>query len=125
MAEDEQIPADALTAYGAREQLPELSAWMSDDMLKMLSLWRGSTFEAESEYFDLNNPERGPFVATGEEGPPGDHSYVRCSDASEDAWTQLITWRRPLSDDQAEALQEQLRRFGPQDARSAAGQAEG
>ena len=120
-----KIPADSLTAYDARDQLPELAAWMDDDMLKLLPLWRGSSFAPDTEYFDLNNPDRGPFVTTGAEARPGDHTYVSHDDAAEDAWTQLVTWRQPLSDDQAEALQEQLRRSGPESEQSAAGQARG
>ncbi len=120
-----KIPAGSLTAYDARAQLTELSAWMDDDMLKLLPLWRGTSFAAGTEYFDLDNPDRGPFVATGAEERPGDHTYVSRTDASEDAWTQLVTWRQPLSDDQAEAIQEQLRRSGPEDEQSAAGLAQG
>lgn len=125
MAGRAKIPADSLTAYDARAQLTELGAWMDDDMLKLLPLWRGATFAAGAEYFDLDNPERGPFVATGAEERPGDHTYVRRDDASEDAWTQLVTWRQPLSDDQAEALQEQSRRSSPEGEQGAAGQARG
>lgn len=125
MAGRAKIPAGSLTAYDARAQLTELSAWMDDDMLKLLPLWRGTSFAPDTEYFDLDNPDRGPFIATGAEGHPGDHPYVSRDAASEDAWTQLITWRQPLSDDQAEALQEQLRRSGPEGEQSAAGQAQG
>jgi len=120
-----KIPTDSLTAYDARAQLTELSAWMDDDMLKLLPLWRGASFAPDTEYFDLDNPDRGPFVATGTEERSGDHTYVSRDDASEDAWTQLVTWRQPLSDDQVEALQEQLRRSGPEGEQGAAGQARG
>lgn len=123
MAGRAKIPAGSLTAYDARQQLPDLAAWMSDDMLKLLPLWRGSSFAADTEYFDLDNPDRGAFVATGAEDRPGDHSYVSRAEASEDAWTQLVTWRQPLSEDQAEAIQEQLRRTEPEEETSAAGQA--
>ncbi len=112
MAGHAKIPAGSLTAYDAHAQLTELSAWMDDDMLKLLPLWRGASFSAGTEYFDLDNPDRGTFVATGAEERPGDHTCVSHTDASEDAWTQLVTWRQPLSDDQAEAIQEQIGRGG-------------
>ncbi len=102
---------DYLTAYDAREHLPELVAWMDDDSLKALTIWKGNGFMAGEEYFDLDNPERGPFVAGGDEGTPTDHTYVARSEASVRAWQRLITWRQPLSDDQAEALQAQEERF--------------
>jgi hypothetical protein len=125
MAGRAKIPAGSLTAYDARQQLPDLAAWMDDDMLKLLPLWRGSSFAADTEYFDLDNPDRGAFVATGAVERPGDHTYVSRAEASEDAWTQLVTWRQPLSDDQAEALQEQLRRWAPEGGQGAAGEALG
>src|SRR3954471_11746212 len=36
---------DCLTAYEGWEYLPELSAWMDDDMLKQVTLWHGKRFE--------------------------------------------------------------------------------
>ena len=55
---------DCLTAYDCRDRLPELSAWMTDDALKQIPIWRGNRFERGRTYFDLDNPERGPFVAS-------------------------------------------------------------
>ena len=42
-----------LTAYEAREALPELSAWMTDDDMKLLPIWRGTRFDVGAQYFDL------------------------------------------------------------------------
>ena len=55
---------DCATAYDCRDRLPELSAWMTDELLKQLPIWKRARFERGQEYFDLDNPERGPFVAT-------------------------------------------------------------
>jgi cold shock CspA family protein len=114
---------DCLTAYDCRDRLPELSAWMDDDLLKELTIWHGTRFERDEEYFDLDNPERGPFVATGAEGPPTAYTYVSRSQAGEEAWAQLITWRRPVSESQGEAIQRLADEFGTGPAQSAAGDA--
>jgi hypothetical protein len=96
------------TAYEAREHLPSLSEWMSDDDLKLLPIWKGTRLEAGQTFFDLDNPERGPFVATDDTGPTTDHTYVCRRDVPEDVWIKLITWRQPISPDQAEALSASL-----------------
>lgn len=112
---------DCLTAYEGRDQLPELASWMDDDTLKGLTIWKGNRFAADEEYFDLNNPARGAFVATGDEGTPSNYTYGARSEASESAWTRLITWKQPLSIDQAEALQAQEAMFRIPTPQSAAG----
>jgi hypothetical protein len=102
------------TAYDAREYLPALSSWMDDDLLKEIRLWKGSRFQANREYFDLDHPERGPFVATGREHRIADHTYVSRDDVLEDAWAQLITWKQPVSADQAEAIEIETEQFRPE-----------
>lgn len=114
---------DCLTAYDCRDRLPELSAWMDDDMLKQVTPWRGNRFAPDEEYFDLDHPERGPFVATGDERPT-DHTYVARNEVTEPAWAQLITWRQPISADQGDALAAQARQFAPGSPQSAAGEAQ-
>lgn len=114
---------DCLTAYECRDRLPELSAWMDDDLLKGLTIWQGARFERGEEYFDLTNPERGAFVATGDEGPPTNHTYIYRSQATEPAWAQLVTWRQPISEDQGEAIERLARDLGPGREQSAAGDA--
>jgi hypothetical protein len=106
------------SALDCRDQLPELSAWMSDDLLKQITIWKGSRFEAGKMYFDLDNPERGPFVATGDEGFPTDYTYVARDECSEEAWAQLITWRQPMSEDQARAISIETQELGTEPARS-------
>lgn len=100
------------TAYDCRDELPELAAWMGDDDLKEIIIWRGGRFERGQMYFDLDHPERGPFVATGDESPPSDHTYVRRDGVTERVWTRLITWRQPVSPGQGHALQENARDLG-------------
>jgi hypothetical protein len=95
---------DCPTAYECRDRLPELSAWMTDELLKQLPIWQGGRFERGQEYFDLDNPERGPFVATGEEAIPTDFTYVCQDEVSPAAWSMLITWRQPVSEDQGRAI---------------------
>jgi hypothetical protein len=34
------------TAYECRDRLPALSAWMDEDSLKQLPIWKGARFEA-------------------------------------------------------------------------------
>ena len=104
MAERLRDLRDCPTAYECRDRLPELSAWMTDELLKQLPIWQGGRFERGQEYFDLDNPERGPFVATGDEGPPTDHTYVCRSEVPERAWAQLITWQQPVSESQGETI---------------------
>jgi cold shock CspA family protein len=96
---------------------------MDDDDLKGLTIWRGNRFVGGEEYFDLDNPARGPFVATGDEGAPSGYTYVARGQASEGAWTRLITWQQPLSADQAGALQAQQAMFQVNTPQSAAGEA--
>ena len=93
------------TAFDAREYLPELAAWLSDDLLRQVRIFKGPRFERNRMYFDLDNPERGPFVATGDEGFIADHTYVCRDEVMEDVWSQLITWRQPISEDQAAAIE--------------------
>ena len=114
---------DCPTAYECRDRLPELSAWMSDDALKQLPIWRGPRFERNHVYFDLDNPERGAFVATGDEGVPTDWTYVRRADVPEQVWSQLVTWKQLVSEEQAEAIDETVEALGIGREQSAAGEA--
>lgn len=123
MVERNRDLRDCLTAYECRDRLSELASWMDDDTLKGLTIWKGNRFAVGEEYFDLDNPARGPFVATGDEGTPTDYTYVARGEASEEAWTRLITWKQPLSTDQAEALQAQEAMFSISTPQSAAGEA--
>jgi len=78
---------------------------MDDDSLKLLPIWQGGRFERGRTYFDLDNPERGPFDATGDEAWPSDHTYVCRTDVPEEVWAQLVTWRRPISPMQADMIE--------------------
>jgi hypothetical protein len=104
------------TAFDCRDRLPELSRWMADDLLQEIRIWQGARFEPNRTYFDLDNPERGAFVATGDEGPITDHTYACRDEVSEAAWAQLVTWGQPVSEDQAHAIaiQEQQIGIGPE-----------
>lgn len=101
-----------LTAYDCRDRLLELRAWMGDDALKQLTLWRGARLAPNEQYFDLANPGRGPFIATGDEGPVAGDAYVARREMTLRAWTQLVTWGQPVSADQGEALAAQWRELG-------------
>ena len=114
---------DCPTAYDCRDRLPALSRWMSDDDLKQVSIWRGTRFEAGQQYLDLDNPERGPFVATGDEHPPTDHTYACRAEVPERVWMRLATWDQLVSPSQAEAIDTQTRNLGIGRERSAAGPA--
>ncbi len=96
---------------------------MDDDTLKQLTLWRGPHLTPDEEYFDLTNPERGPFLATGTEGPVADRTYVARKQMTLRAWTQLITWHRPIAADQGGALAAQEHALGLEREQSAAGEA--
>jgi hypothetical protein len=104
------------TAYDARDYLPELAAWMSDDQLRQVRIWKGARFEANRMYFDLDNPERGAFVATGDESPIADHTYACRDEMMEDVWAQLVTWRQPVDRDQAAAIGATAAQFDPTQA---------
>lgn len=123
MAKGQRDLREYLTAYDARDHLPELAGWMDDDLLKQLTLWKGSRFASEDTYFDLDNPQRGAFVATGDERPIVDHTYVAHSQAGERAWIVLTTWQQPLNESQGEALAHQLGDVAPGPTQSAAGDA--
>jgi hypothetical protein len=101
------------TAFDARQYLPELAAWMSDDALRQVRIWKAARFDAGKMYFDLDNPERGPFVASGDEGPIVDHTYACRDEVMEDAWAQLVTWRQPVSADQGRAISATATAFAP------------
>ncbi|HET8628171.1 MAG TPA: hypothetical protein VFL91_12160 [Thermomicrobiales bacterium] len=111
------------TAYDCRHRLPALAAWMDDDQLKELTIWQESRLRPGEEYFDLDHPERGPFVATHGDGPPSDHTYVARSQATTRAWDQLVTWRRPISESQGESIELLDRNLGPGRERTATGEA--
>ena len=112
-----------LTAYEAREALPELSAWMTDDDMKLLPIWKGARFEAGEQYFDLDNPSRGPFVADGDEASPKDRTYVSRNEVPEHVWLKLITWGQPIDESQAQAIQGLSDQLGVGLEQSAAGEA--
>src|SRR5438094_321863 len=114
---------DCLTAYECRDRLPGLSSWMSDDELKQVTIWHGTCFEAGQEYFDLDNPSRGPFVATGDERPPTHHSYTCRAEVPERVWARLATWDQLVSVSQAQALDTQVKNLGMGREQSAAGEA--
>ena len=114
---------DCGSAYDCRERLPELSSWMDDDTLKELTIWRGTRFAAGEAYFDLDNPARGIFVATGDEAQPTHYAFVARSEVSETAWIQLQTWGQPVSESQGEALQRLEDDASPAGSQSAAGDA--
>lgn len=105
---------DCATAYDCRDRLPELASWISDDALKQLTIWRGPRFQNGELYFDLDNPERGPFVATGDEQPPKDWTYVCQSEVPPEVWVQLTTWRQPVSQGQGDSLATQIEHSGTQ-----------
>lgn len=103
---------DCLTAYDCRDRLPELAAWMSEDDLKQVTIWQGPRFQRGQMYFDLDNPERGAFVATGEEQPPKDWTYVAEQDIPREVWMKLITWRQPISESQGDSLAATMKKTG-------------
>jgi|SRR5947209_7391785 len=111
------------TAFDCREHLPDLAAWMSDDALKALRLWKGRRFEADQVYFDLNDPDRGAFAATGDQGPPTNGVFVCRADVPEQYWAQLITWRQPVGVRQGEAIEMNTRELGIGLEQSASGDA--
>jgi hypothetical protein len=96
---------------------------MSDDGLKALRLWRGRRFERGHEYFDLLDPDRGVFVATGDEGAPTTDAFVCRDDVPEQYWAMLITWRQPVSARQGEAIEMTVDDLGVGREQSAAGPA--
>lgn len=114
---------DCPTAYTCRERLSALSAWMSDDDLKLIPIWRGNRFERGQEYFDLDHPERGAFVATGDEGPLTDHTYACRNEVPERVWARLVTWRQPMTEEQGEQVAWIEQHLGEGIETSAAGEA--
>jgi hypothetical protein len=114
---------DCPTAYECRDRLPELSAWMSDDDLKLLRIYKRGSFERGHMYFDLDHPSRGAFVADGAEGWITDHTYVCRDDVPEQTWAKLVTWGQPVSEDQALAIDMTAEDFGTRTEVSAAGDA--
>jgi hypothetical protein len=112
MTEHTRDLRDCPTAYECRDRLPDLAAWMSDDDLKQLTIWRGPRFHAGRMYFDLDNPARGAFVATGDEQPPKDWTYVAEQDVPREVWTKLVTWQQPVSESQGDSLAATTRSTG-------------
>jgi hypothetical protein len=96
---------------------------MSDDDLKQVPIWHGTRFQAGQEYFDLDNPARGPFVADGDEHPPTDYTYTARAEVPERIWARLATWDQLVSESQAQALDTQARMLGIGREQSAAGEA--
>lgn len=100
------------TAFDCRDQLPGLASWMSDDALKRIPLWKGNRFERGRVYFDLDNPDRGAFAATGEEETPTDYTYACMTEVPEEIWAQLITWRQPVSEADGDVLAHIVEQIG-------------
>jgi hypothetical protein len=100
------------TAYDCRERLPALTSWMSDDDLKLIPIWDRPRFEAGQSYVDLDNPRRGAFVASGDEGAITDHTYACHAETPERVWAKLITWAQLSSTDQVQALDRTTQAFG-------------
>ncbi|MBI3968872.1 MAG: hypothetical protein HY329_24810 [Chloroflexi bacterium] len=96
---------------------------MTPDLLKQVPIWKGTRFVRGRMYFDLDHPERGSFVADGDEAPISDHTYACRDEVTENAWAQLVTWRQPISADQGEAIQRRTQEVGVGRERSAAGDA--
>ncbi len=96
---------------------------MSDDDLKLLPIWHGWRFEDGEVYFDLDNPDRGPFVGSRHMGSPSDHTYVARSQVPEGIWAKLETWRQPISKHQSEAIAASADELNIDRERSAAGEA--
>jgi hypothetical protein len=120
MRQEKDDLRDCATAYECRDRLPELAAWMSEDDLKQVPIWKGMRFEKGHTYFDLDNPERGPFVADGDERPPTDHTYTRRDEVPEGVWAKLATWRQAVTPNQGEALEAHVQEFDVGPERSAA-----
>lgn len=110
-----------LTAYDCRDRLPESSSWMSDDDLKLLPLWQEARLESGAVYFDLNNPNRGPFVAADGDHRSTDRSYVRHRDVPEEVWAKVITWRQPVSESQGASIAARAENLAIPEERGAAG----
>ena len=123
MADRNDDLRDCLTAYECRDRLPGLSAWMDDDALKQVRIWKGIRFERGRMYVDLDNPERGPFVATGDEAPPTDRTYACRGEVPEQVWARLATWGQPVSDSQAQAIEGLVQEVGIGREHSTAGEA--
>jgi hypothetical protein len=87
---------DALTAWAARERLPELAGRLSEEDLKLIPIWRRARFERGQIYLDLDNLARGPFVADGEEGAVRDHTYTRRLDVPDAVWARLTGTGNPV-----------------------------
>ncbi|HEV7664457.1 MAG TPA: hypothetical protein VGQ62_13035 [Chloroflexota bacterium] len=113
---------DCPTAYECRDRLPELASWMSDEALKQLPIWKSDRLEPNREYYDLLNPDRGVFVAVGDERPVR-HSFVERNQVPEQVWAQLVTWRQMISADQAVAIDDTVAELGIGREISASGQA--
>lgn len=110
-------------AYDCRDRLPQLASWMNDEDLKLLPIWQGDRFEEGAVYFDLNNPDRGPFVGSRDMGNPSDHTYALRRDVPEKIWALLQTWRQPVSEAQGDAIEASMDQIGFDVERSAAGPA--
>jgi hypothetical protein len=78
---------------------------MCDEVMKQIPIRQGRRLERGETYFDLDNPPRGPLMATGDEQPPHDRTYACRADLTERAWAQLVTWGQPVDEDQGQALQ--------------------
>jgi hypothetical protein len=89
MTERNRDLRDCLTAYECRDLLPELAGLVPDEELKLITIWKRARFEPDQTYVDLDNLARGPFVATGAEGPITDHTYAAERDMPLHVWERL------------------------------------
>ncbi len=92
------------TAWERRDALPDLSSWMSEEALKLIPIWQGRRLETGQVYFNLKDPDRSAFTATGDETPLAGTLYACRREVPEWVWAQLITWRQPVDDWQAESI---------------------
>lgn len=83
-------PPPAQTAYDLRDRLQWVTGW-SDEDLQAIPIFQGEEFVPGEVYFNLDLPERGMFIARGEEfRNPGAH-YVAKSQVPPNLWRRLIT----------------------------------
>jgi hypothetical protein len=72
------------------EQFPELT---DDEVSRVPLLQPGANLDQGSVYLDLDDPERGPFTASGNEAVrPGDR-YVSKRDAEHEIWRRITRGR--------------------------------
>jgi hypothetical protein len=86
---------DSIPASEDKQLQTEMPGLDADDLNRLSILKSGTKLDQGSVYVDLNDLERGPFKAMGDQEASGDTRYVAKRDTDYEMWGRLVGQGRP------------------------------